>query len=247
MVTSTRPAPHIDKPPTQADAVRGATPLACPPWCGPQYRPLARACGPGLAGPVETCRRNPRQVTVKPPVVQAIPQQDLRRGARDRPSDPGRRPGEWPVCRRAPQRVTARRSLRAQRVRARRPGEWRVCRRSTTAGYGPTDRRSGRLANGAFRPRERRCRRRVPPSGRRGGFRGVAPRASTAGEVPPRATDRRSEAPAAQRTGPSGPVSGGAIGEHPHRASRGVPGGRPPGQHGSGTWPERAHCFVEHA
>ena len=52
------------------------------------------------------------------------------------------------------------------------------------------------------------------PIGRRGGFRG----------------GRRSRA----NTGPSGPVSGGVVGGHPIRASRGVPGGRPPlGQHGA--------------
>src|SRR5450755_3164300 len=72
-----------------------------------------------------------------------VPQQDLRRDDRYRPSEPGLIPGEWPVSRRstaagreAQREVPGGRPPGQHSEPGLVPGEWPVSRRSTTAGHG---------------------------------------------------------------------------------------------------------------
>jgi ATP-dependent helicase HrpA len=120
-----------------------------------------------------------------------VPQQDLRRGARYRPNGPGAE-----GLGRAAGAVGGNRS--------------RTCGEAPVTG--PANRASGPVSG--LRVGE------VPARGaeRSGGFPGVAPRANTLGEVPPRGREAQPRVP-----GGSPPQAS--------TAQRGVPGGRPPGQH----------------
>jgi ATP-dependent helicase HrpA len=134
------------------------------------------------------------------------PQQDLRRGTRYRPNEPGAE-------------GLGRGAGAVGGNRSRTYGEAPVT--------GPANRASGPVSG--------RCVGEVPPRGaeRSGGFRGVAPRANTVGELPPRGRGAHSggsggsppQASTAQRGVPGGSPPQAST------AQRGVPGGRPPGQH----------------